>query len=567
MAKEVYTEAFQEAMDTVVRYGEEHGPDAMKSKFFEMMQQIGDYERIQNLYKIKNKEGLIIQFKLNKPQEYFMQHKLLRNLILKSRQLGFSTLQIVRELDRALFIPGSQCSMMADKMGRVSKLFEIVKRSYKHFQRDWSEFYPDIESKKDRDSSTKLSWTKIDSFVEVLYDAKGYTNTILHVSEAAFVGLERFSESAQSVSELNEITLESSPNGRDATFYTLWKASEVGLSPFKRFFFEWYNYYPEHPELIDIPDGFDPSDEELELKAKYNEITDKHLIWRRYKIVECGSVEEFERQYPTDSEQCFLLGEAQVFPGHWLKYIDNNIKVCGFRGRLKANPKLHFEESSNGFLKVWAKPQMGEDYVIGADPAEGVGGDAAAVVVIHSTTGIVVATINSNELDPDVLGIELYKLGKYYNYAFLNVECNNHGFAVLSKLKELNYPNLYFREEFDKLKNKRTKRLGFRSTKDTKTMAVDKLRAAIRDRDFLVYDKEILDQLVNYVENPKSGRLEGMDNSHDDLVTACYLAWFIVATSANITKVSKKDKSLAPWDLQDDNSGPNTDGFTGHSIR
>jgi hypothetical protein len=569
MGKTSYTQKFEEAMDRIVRAGEEHGEEVLRQTFFDEMVKLGDRERIQNLYKIKDKSGKIVQFKPNKAQDHFLDNKGTRNLILKPRQLGFTTLQCVREYDAAIFNPGTQDFIMADKMPRVAKIFDMVKRTHKHFVRDWGDLYLITPSKRDRDSTSKLSWDNLDSFIEVGYDAKGFTTTILHVSEAAFVSKERWSESTQSVSDSNEITAETTPNKRDPTFYAVWKASKEGMSPYKRFFFEWWQYYPEHPELIDIPVDFKATEQEKELQARHpGKIKDVHLIWRRYKIVECGSEEEFERQYPEDDEKCFLLGESQVFPGHWLEYLENICKPAAFVGRLKANPAINFVDLEAGFLHVWQKPKETEEYIIGADPSEGVGKDKAAAVVLHRASGKIVARINSNKLDPDIFGMELYKLGKYYNFAYMIVECNNHGFAVLNTLKTMNYPNLYFREEFDKLQDKRTKRLGFRSSRGTKELAVDKLRAAVRDREILYYDKDLLDQQVNYVEDPRNGKLGGSDGCNDDLVTATYLAWFAHIQTPEVTAMERKQSSLAPWDLKENEEDlSNVSGFTGHWIK
>ncbi len=59
--------------------------------------------RLSHLYFIKDKNKNLIQFKRNRAQQHFNENKHLRNIILKSRQLGFSTDEAIDTLDDSLF--------------------------------------------------------------------------------------------------------------------------------------------------------------------------------------------------------------------------------------------------------------------------------------------------------------------------------------------------------------------------------------------------------------------------------------------------------------------------------
>ena len=48
-------------------------------------------------------------------------------------------------------------------------------------------------------------------------------------------------------------------------------------------------------------------------------------------------------------------------------------------------------------------------------------------------------------IDPDLFGDELYKLGVFYNYAYLGVENNNHGLTTLKRYKIENI-GIYFQK-------------------------------------------------------------------------------------------------------------------------
>jgi len=72
----------------------------------EIKKRLGNRERRINsgkLYKIKDKEANIIPFKPNVHQQKLHDEQHNRNIILKARQLGFSTDIEIQALDYALF--------------------------------------------------------------------------------------------------------------------------------------------------------------------------------------------------------------------------------------------------------------------------------------------------------------------------------------------------------------------------------------------------------------------------------------------------------------------------------
>jgi hypothetical protein len=87
-------------------------------------------------------------------------------------------------------------------------------------------------------------------------------------------------------------------------------------------------------------------------------------------------------------------------------------------------------------LEVYALPQAGRDYVIGADPAEGnPTSDASALTVLERKSGEEVAAL-AGRFQPAVLGAHIDAVGRWYNRADVMVERNNHGHAVLLWLRD-----------------------------------------------------------------------------------------------------------------------------------
>lgn len=94
--------------------------------------------RLQSLYWIKTKtaseddddEGLVVRFKPNRYQRRLLKKLHHRNIILKARQLGFTTLIQILFLDYALFTPNVRCGVIAHTDDAALKVFKKIKFAY-----------------------------------------------------------------------------------------------------------------------------------------------------------------------------------------------------------------------------------------------------------------------------------------------------------------------------------------------------------------------------------------------------------------------------------------------------
>jgi hypothetical protein len=94
--------------------------------------------RLSNLYWIKTKtaseddddEGLVVRFKPNRYQRRLLRKLHHRNIILKARQLGFTTLIQILFLDYALFTPNVRCGVIAHTDDAALKVFKKIKFAY-----------------------------------------------------------------------------------------------------------------------------------------------------------------------------------------------------------------------------------------------------------------------------------------------------------------------------------------------------------------------------------------------------------------------------------------------------
>jgi hypothetical protein len=526
-----FTAAWNRVLDVIAKEGEEAG----KVAFRDEMLALGHVERVRNLYRISNKLSNKAEFFLpNPPQENYLKNKSGRDIVLKTRQVGFTTLSAVRGLDYALWEPNMKTGIMAHLQLTVGTIFtDLVKFTYEWFKRDWGHLYAPTEKSS---NTTELAFKDdglgraLDSSMRVLYDFRGKTVNFLHVSEASRVEDERLLGSLQGVPVNGEVILESTPHGRGGQFYRLWNSFKTNgkTAPYQGFFIPWFDFYPELPDSWkEAEEGvkWTPYEEDL-LKA---DLKPYHLLWRRWCIeANCnGDPDQFENEYPSNDRDCFLTGEFAVYPNAILKAQDKNTREPSYIGFLIADgAKIEFHDDGKGCLAIWTKPDPAKTYVIGADPSGGVGKDKAAAYVKCRETKAIVARI-WGDLEPADFGRELYKAGKFYNNAWICVESNNHGGTVLHVLKERSYFNLYKRAVIDEMTNKPTKKLGFLTTNDQKLRITEKLKVSCKNGDLKIVDSQLIDEMSRFCQiSSKTGRgirREAAPGSHDDLVMAACL--------------------------------------------
>jgi hypothetical protein len=175
-------------------------------------------------------------------------------------------------------------------------------------------------------------------------------------------------------------------------------------------------------------------------------------------------------------------------------------------------------------LKIWELPQRGREYVIGADVSEGVkGGDYSVADIIDKKTLKTVAKWRGL-VDPDVFGRKLEQLGRFYNFALIGCEINNHGLAVVQRLRDLYYRNLYRRETgLDEGFESPTAKLGWKTDMRTKPLMIDYLAEAIRERLITDYDMVFVREAMTYVIDD-NGRTNAEEGTFDDTVIAKAIA-------------------------------------------
>ena len=195
--------------------------------------------------------------------------------------------------------------------------------------------------------------------------------------------------------------------------------------------------------------------------------------------------------------------------------------------------KIRIRPAHHGLTFVWAPPERDriEDgrrkpanrYIAAVDVSSGGSTDFSAIQIVCVETLEQVCEYQG-KVDPDLLAIEAYRLGKIYNDALVVPEMTGGwGFTIASELKRLGYPRLYTRRIKDRLTQKWTDRLGWDTNVATRALMLDTLEQALRERVLVLNGERTLAELVTFVRDEK-GRPAAQPGTNDDLVVTLAMA-------------------------------------------
>jgi hypothetical protein len=260
------------------------------------------------------------------------------------------------------------------------------------------------------------------------------------------------------------------------------------------------------------------------------------------------SLNKMRQELCSTAEEAFRLSGIRLFNEKQLAYVNSSLSDPEFTGYLDKSLNLHghnpktatcwlggcsldhrYEDTS---LVVWERPVPGEQYVIGADIAEGLGGDhdysVAQVIKRHRFGGTdeQVAEFASNVISPTAFAELLNRLGQYYNTAMVASEINNTcGGIVLHALRvRLQYPNI-FRPLNSSSLAMETQGLGWKTTANSKSRLYDALRTALDHRILLIRSKVTATEILNFRKEDNSTTKMGAGVGHDDRIMALMIAY------------------------------------------
>ena len=502
---------------------------------------------IQTFLRIKTKDNKIVPFKLNSPQRRLydvIKHeaqadKPIRIIILKARQMGFSTLTEALIFHRTATKENVNSLIIAHKDDATSNLFSMSKL-----------FYNELPSK-------LKPHRKASNAKELIFDAPARAENIIglnskikcataggdgvgrsdtfsnvHISEFAFwTGnkMETLNGLLQSVPSQpgTMVIIESTANGFDE-FKRLWDAAVNKENDFIPVFFPWY----ELAEYQKPYDGFELTEEEKELRKRFS-LSLEQLSWRRWCIKNnCGGdIDLFKQEYPATPEEAFIATGACIFDTQRIinrindlsnyRPIKEGLFLYDYDGVSISN--IRWADKEKVYIKIFEEPQDRCPYVLGGDTA-GEGSDYFTAHVIDNTTGVQCAVFRDDRIDEDEYARQIYCLGMYYNTALVGLEANFSTYPI-KELARLGYPKQYVREAPDTFTGAIKKSYGFRTTSSTRPVILANLVSIVRDEVYLINDIVTLREMLSFVKI--KGKPQAEEGEHDDLVMGLSITYGI----------------------------------------
>lgn len=337
------------------------------------------------LYKImikgeKPEDDLVLPFKPNRAQRRFIKRLWHRNLILKARQLGFTTLICILWLDHALFNPNVRCGIIAQGREQVEAIFrDKVKFAYENLPPELLKAMP-----LKKDSATELLFAHNNSSVRVGTSMRSGTFHRLHISEFGKIckesdkkATEVITGSIPTVPTSGVLVIESTAEGNSGPFHDMVKAAEklmqsgASLNPkeYRLHFYPWQEEpsYTIDPSLIRLTveekETMDAIEAVIGVKLAPGQRAWYIATKREFEMA--GKGEKMLQEYPSTIDEAFQRSvEGLYFPKE-MAAMRKQHRICKIP-ILDLPCNTFWDIGGTAGTAVWIHQQLGlEDRMIG----------------------------------------------------------------------------------------------------------------------------------------------------------------------------------------------------------
>jgi len=440
---------------------------------------------IRNYAKIPHPGHGLIPFKTYDYQDDllddFNDHRF--TVILKARQLGISTIVAAYVSWMLLFHRDKNVLVVATKLSTAANLVRKVKGIIKHLP-DWLRIASiDIDNKNSFElsngSQVKASSTSGDA-------GRSEALSLLVIDEAAHIEnlTDLWTGLYPTISTGGRCISLSTPNGVGDWFHETYIKSEAGQNEFFPVKLNW-DVHPERDQ-------------------EWFETETKNMSKRQI-------AQEYECNFNTSGET--------VIDGDDIQRLKSNIKDPKYRTGVDRN------------YWIWEEHNPENTYLLVADVARGDGADSSTFHIFKLETMEIIAEYQG-KVTLDLFSDIVYNAGREYGNAMVVVENNSVGFAVLDKLKEKAYPNLYhsLKSSHDYIDQYQAEThssaiAGFTTSMKTRPLIVAKFEEYIRNKMLTIYSRRLINELDTFIW--RNGKPEAQRGYNDDLIMACAIGCWV----------------------------------------
>jgi len=429
--------------------------------------------------RVLNKKKEHVTFKHNRAQRHYLENRTKRDIILKARQMGFSTM-----LQGELFRKATTSTCTTLTLTHVDTTTQALRRMSDRFYQNFPEPFPKPLRTYANAGVTMYTETESECMIATAGSrgvGRGVTGSDMHLSEVAFwpdaetvmVGL------LQSVPENGSIVVESTPNGQTGWFYDRCMEALQGEGTWALHFYAWWW---DDGYQLPLADGetLTYSAEERRLVDREG-LTPEQIKWRRGKQHELK--DKFQQEYAEDPISCFLV-----------------------------SGNSYFGDLSGCFIDLFEiDPVPDHRYVGGLDFAQA--NDYTCLIIIDTVTSCMVDVLHINRMSWADQRAEITRLARKWNNAVIVAESNSIGSVNIEQLAS------------DGVRIN-----SFVTTAQSKPPLIQGLKYALTENLLRLQSHAMLRyELQAFISRQTANGAwvyEAQNGAHDDMVMALALAWY-----------------------------------------
>jgi hypothetical protein len=236
-----------------------------------------------------------------------------------------------------------------------------------------------------------------------------------------------------------------------------------------------------------------------------------HIVDIKWQEHPWYTPEWYEETRPNMSDKAWLQEYECEFLGTGDTFIDRHTLSV-----LRATTSDDWDSRYTHRMRVWEEPMPYYNYLIAVDASYGRERDHSAFHIINLYNGQQVAEFYSNVTPLSKFAEIVCKEGYAYNTAYVQVERNGLGMALIEQLWEtLEYDNLVMDEKGE---------FGLMLTTKTREVVLADLEDCLRKGRIKVNSERTVNELLTFVIDEKTGKVQADEGYNDDLVMSLALA-------------------------------------------
>ncbi|NMV36932.1 terminase [Ralstonia insidiosa] len=325
--------------------------------------------RLHNLYWITDKRNQTVKFRPNAEQTQFLEDLHYRNVILKARQLGFSTLIQLMFLDSAVFTSNIRAGVIADTKPNAEIIFrDKIRFAYDRLPNGIRERrFPETES------TTELLLSN-NSSVRVGTSMRSGTLQYLHVSEFGKIcakdpkrAREIVTGAVPALAPDGFLFVESTAEGRDGEFYKMCEDARKRIGHHHQALEEKFHFFPWYvrDEYETDPSGVVITAKDQEYFTKVEKETGVKILERKrawYVLTKRRLGVDMKREFPSTPDEAFEAANEGAWYREQFEAIRADGRICRVPYDRSVLVNTFWDIGANDLNAIWFHQQVGPEH-------------------------------------------------------------------------------------------------------------------------------------------------------------------------------------------------------------